>query len=104
LGFYSLGNLADVLAGEIGGVPLTQEMLSTMASLMAVPIVMVFLSLILMPKANRMLNIIAAIVYIVVLRATFLTTITAYYVVLAGIELVCLVVIVWFAFKWPKHG
>jgi hypothetical protein len=104
LGFYSLGNLADVLVGEIGGVPLTQEMLFTMASLMAVPIVMVFHSLILMPKANRMLNIIAAIVYIVVLLATILATITACYVVLAGIELVCLVLIVWFAFKWPKHG
>lgn len=103
LGFYSPGNLADILAGEIGGVPLTQEMLFVMAVLMALPIVMMFLSLILMPKANRVLNIVAAIVYIVVLLATFLTTITAYYVVLAGIELVCLVLIVWFAFKWPKQ-
>jgi hypothetical protein len=103
LGFYSPGNLAEILTGEIGGVPLTQEMLLAMAGLMALPIVMVFLSLILAPKVNRVLNIIVGIFQIVVLLATFLTTITAYYIVLAGIELVCLVLIIWFAFKWPKQ-
>ncbi|UCH05231.1 MAG: hypothetical protein JSW05_03455 [Candidatus Thorarchaeota archaeon] len=103
LGFYSPGNLAEILTGEIAGVPLTQEMLVAMAILMAIPIVMVFLSLLLMPKVNRILNIIAGIAYIVVLLATFLGPLTAYYLVLASIELVCLVLIVWFAFKWPEQ-
>ena len=103
LGFYSPGNLAEILTGEIGGVPLTQEMLLAMAGLMALPIVMVFLSLLLMPKVNRVLNIIVGVFQIVVLFATFLNTITAYYIVLAGIELVCLLLIVYFAFKWPKQ-
>ncbi|MFW9908896.1 MAG: DUF6326 family protein [Candidatus Thorarchaeota archaeon] len=101
LGFYSPGNLAEILTGEIAGVLLTQEMLLAMAILMAIPIVMVFLSIILMPKVNRILNIIAAIFQLILLGATFLNTITAYYVVLAGIELVCLILILWFAFKWP---
>jgi len=103
LGFYSPGNLAEILTGEIAGVPLTPEMLFAMAILMGVPIVMVFLSLLLMPKVNRILNIIAGIVYIVVLGATFLGPLTPYYLVLASIEIVCLVLIVWFAFKWPKQ-
>ncbi len=103
LGFYSPGNLAEILTGEIGGVPLTQEMLLAMAGLMALPIVMVFLSLILMPKVNRILNIIVGLFQIVLLFATFLNVITAYYIVLASIELVCLVLIVWFALKWPKQ-
>jgi hypothetical protein len=94
LGFYSPGNLAEILTGEIAGVPLTQEMLLAMAGLMALPIAMVFLSLILMPKVNRVLNIIVGIFQIVVLFATFLNAITAYYIVLASIELVCLVLIV----------
>ena len=34
LGFYSPGNLAEILTGEIGGVPLTQEMLLAMESIM----------------------------------------------------------------------
>ena len=103
LGFYSPGNLAEILTGEIGGVPLTQEMLLAMAGLMALPIVMVFFPLILTPKVNGVLNIIVGIFQIVVLLATFLNTITAYYIVLAGIELACLVLIIWFAFKWPKQ-
>jgi len=102
LGFYSPGNLAEILTGEIAGVPLTQEMLLAMAILMAIPIVMVFLSLMLMPKVNRSLNIVVGVVYIVVLGATLLNTITGYYIVLASIELLCLVLIVWFAFKWPR--
>ena len=82
LGFYSPENLTDILAGEIGGVPLTQEMLLAMAALMAIPIVMVFLSLILMAKINRILNIIVGIFQIVLLLATFLNTITPYYIIL----------------------
>lgn len=64
---------------------------------------MVVLSLLLMPKLNRLLNIVIGIFQIVVLFAAFLNTITAYYIVLASIELVCLVLIVWFALKWPKQ-
>jgi len=101
LGFYSPGNLAEILTGEIAGVPLTQEMLFAMAIMMALPIVMVLLSVILMPKVNRPLNIVIGIFQLVILFATFLNTITAYYVVLAGIEFICLVLIIWFAFKWP---
>jgi hypothetical protein len=103
LGFYSPGNLAEILTGEIAGVPLTQEMLFMMAIMMALPILMVILSLLLMPKVNRALNIVIGIFQIVVLFATFLNTITAYYVVLASVEFVCLVLIIWFAFKWPKQ-
>jgi hypothetical protein len=103
LGFYSPGNLAEILAGEIAGVPLTQEMLFAMAVMMALPILMVFLSVILMPKVNRPLNIVIGIFQIVILFATFLNTITAYYIVLASIEFVCLVLIIWFAFKWPVN-
>ena len=101
LGFYSSGNLAEILTGEIAGVPLTQEMLLAMAIMMALPILMVILSLLLVPKVNRALNIVIGIFQIVVLFATFLNTITAYYVILAGIEFVSLVLIIWFAFKWP---
>jgi len=103
LGFYSPGNLAEILAGEIGGIPLTQEMLLAMAVLMAIPIVMVFIPLILPAKVNRISNIIIGIVYIVVLAAASLVGPTAYYLVFAGIELMCLVLIVWFAYKWPKE-
>ena len=101
LGFYSPGNLAEILTGEIAGVPLTQEMLFAMAILMAISIVMVFLSIILPVKINRPLNIIIAIFDIIILIATFLGPLTPYYLVLASIELLSLILIVWFAFKWP---
>ena len=104
LGFYSPGNLAEILAGEIAGVPLTQEMLLAMAIMMVLPILMVILSIVLMPKLNRVLNIVIGIFQIVILFATFLNTITLYYVVLASVEFVCLVLIIWFAFKWPVQA
>ncbi|MFW9847719.1 MAG: DUF6326 family protein [Candidatus Thorarchaeota archaeon] len=104
LGFYSPGNLAEILTGEIAGVPLTQEMLLAMAIMMALPILMVILSLLLVPKVNRLLNIVIGIFQIVVLFATFLNTITAYYVVLAGIEFISLVLIIWLAVKWPVQA
>ncbi|MHA1908985.1 MAG: DUF6326 family protein [Candidatus Thorarchaeota archaeon] len=103
LGFYSPGNIAEILTGEIAGVPLTQEMLFAMAMLMAIPIVMVFLSLILKAKVNRVVNIILGIAHIVLLIAASLVEPTAYYLVFAGLEFVFLVLIVWFAFKWPKQ-
>lgn len=102
LGFYSPGNLAEILTGVIGGVPLTPEMLLAMAALMAIPIVMIFLSLILKAKVNRVVNIILGIFHIVLLLASSLVAPTAYYLVFAGLELICLLLITWFAYKWPK--
>ena len=73
LGFYAPGNLEELISGEIAGIQMTQGLLLGSAILMLVPSIMVFLSLVLKAKANRLVNIIVSIVYIGVLGSTFFT-------------------------------
>ena len=71
LGFYAPGNLEELITGEIAGIKMTQELLLGSALLLAVPSVMVFLSLALKSRANRLANIIVGFVYMSVLEAPF---------------------------------
>jgi len=103
LGFYAPGNIEELISGEIADIPMTQSLLFGSAILMAIPIVMIFLSLILKANANRLVNIIVAIVYIVVLVSTFFTGRNpAYYILFAILKAILLALIVWHAWKWPK--
>lgn len=103
LGFYAPGNIEELLSGEIAGIQMTQGVLLGSAFLMAVPSVMIYLSLMLKPNANRLVNILVAMVYIVVLGSTFLTGRNpAYYMLFAILKAVVLVLIVWHAWKWPE--
>jgi hypothetical protein len=56
-GFYETGFIEGVIAGDAGGFQITQVFLLVSAILMAVPSVMVFLSLTLKAKVNRWVNI-----------------------------------------------
>ena len=103
LGFYSPGVIDKVLLGEIGGVQITEGFLLVMAVWMAVPSVMVVLSLTLKPKANRLVNIIAGLVSVAVLGATFFAgEFSIRYTFQAAIEGLLMAAIVWNAWKWPK--
>lgn len=74
-----------------------------MAIWMAIPSVMVFLSLTLEVKANRLAYIIMGIVSIVVLGATILAgEVSSRYMFQAILEAGLIVLIVWHAWKWPK--
>ncbi len=66
---YLLGDVlriysGDFKPGEIAGRPVTRNLLLGIATLMAVPIVMVFLSLTLSYPLNRWVNIIAAVAFL----------------------------------------
>ena len=71
---------------------------------MAIPSVMVLLSLVLNAKANRLVNIIIGIVSIVVLGATFFAgDVSSRYTFQAIVEGVLIGSIIWLAWKWPKQ-
>ena len=72
LGFYAPGNIEELISGESAGIRMTQELLLGSAILMMIPSTMVFLSLALQAKANRLVNMFVGIVYIVVLGSIFL--------------------------------
>jgi hypothetical protein len=103
LGFYAPGNLEELMSGEIAGIQMTQGMLFGSAVLMTVPSVMIFLSLALKAKVNRLVNILVGIIYIGVLGTTFLTGRNpAYYLFYAIVKAVLLALILWLAWRWPK--
>ena len=102
LGFYTPGNIEKVMLGEIGGIQITEGFLLIMAVWMAIPSVMVFLSLTLKANVNRWVNIILAALSIVVLAATFFAgEFSMRYTVQAIVEAVVIVLIIWYAWKWP---
>jgi len=104
LGFYSPGTMEGVISGEIGGIQITEIFLFVMAIWMAIPSLMVFLSLMLKPNANRWVNIVAGFVSLVALVATFFVgEFSARYTFQAVLEGVLIALIVWYAWKWPKQ-
>jgi len=104
LGFYTPGIIEGVVSGEVGGVPITQGFLFVMAIWMALPSLMVFLSLVLKANANRWVNIIAGILSLAVLIATFLVgDISLRYTFQAIVEVLLIVAIIWQAWKWPQQ-
>ena len=106
LGIMKPGAIEDFING-IGatGAPMTQVLLLQIAIAMAIPSVMVFLSLTLKPKANRWANIILGIVYTFFIPLSMLiaTSVSAYYIFLGIVEVVLTALIVWYAWKWPKQ-
>lgn len=75
------------------------------AVVLALPAVMVFLSLMLKAKINRILNIILGIFFtaiMLLIAATSLTAWRTFYVFLALLESFITILIVWKAWKWKR--
>ena len=90
----------EELAEFAGGTPIPQLMLAG-AILMSIPIVMIFLSRVLKHGVNRWANIIAAvitIVYVVGGGSTY-----PHYIFLATLEVVSLLLIIWYAWGWKQQ-
>ena len=91
-----------------GSIQFTPETLLGVSVLMEIPMAMVILSLVLKYRANRWANIVAGIAYTAVtLIAQFILpisngTATTYYLFFGAIEILSTLLIVWYAWKWPK--
>ena len=76
------------------------------AILMAVPALMIFASVVLKPKINRVLNIVFGIFYTAIMLLIAFTSIApwwSFYVFFALLESILTSVIFWTALKWPKQ-
>jgi len=72
---------------------------------LAIPSVMVALSILLSPKVNRFLNVLFGIVFtlmMILIGVNSLTPWYGFYVFLALLESIMTFLIVWFAWNWPK--
>ena len=103
LGFYKPGVVEGILAGVVWEVQITQAFLVIALSLMAVPILMIALSTILAPRANRIANLVVASLYVPVSVFNVIgESWTYYYWGAVGLELVVLAMILRLAWAWPR--
>jgi hypothetical protein len=101
-GLYVPGALPRMLEGKMGPFgPTTQGVLVGTSVMMAVPSVMIFLSLALKPKLNHWLNIILGALYTVIILITMWDW--AFSIFWGIIEVILTALIVWYAWKWPKQ-
>ena len=102
---YLLGDImrifaGDFTAGEMDGVQVTQGMFLGVAALMAIPIIMVFLSLTLPHNIIRWANIIVAIFFVGFNLIGLPTYPGAYDKFLLVVSFVFNALTVWYAWKW----
>ena len=101
-GLYVPGQLKGMLAGGGPIGPVSQISLVVTSLLVTVPGIMIFLSLVLPPKANRWLNIVLGAFYIVVMLIT-MPGAWSFYILLGVIEIALGVLTIWYAWNWPKQ-
>ena len=100
---FMLPDFLEILeTGQAGGVPITQEILLVFAVLLEIPIVMIILSRVLTYSVNRWANIIAAVVTILFVVGGGSTSL--HYIFFATIEVVCMLLIIGYAWKWPNSN
>ena len=97
LGLFIPGALEEVAKTSVStGTTIPQLMLGG-AIMLEIPIAMILLSRVLKFKVNRWTNIIASVFTIVYVVGG---TLSPHYIFIATIEVVCMLLIVWFAWKW----
>jgi len=93
----------DFNAGDMGGMQVNQVMYLGMAVLFVIPICMVYLSLTLKYSVNRWATIIISIIFFGFNLVGLPTYPSAYDQFLIIVGLVFNILIVWYAWKWPKQ-
>ena len=82
-------------------------MLFIASIILAIPPLMIFLSLVLKPKINKILNIVFGLLFTIMMvwiAIDSLTTWYSFYVFLAIVESILTFIIVWKALKWPRQA
>jgi Family of unknown function (DUF6326) len=103
LSFYTPGIVEDILDGKVFVFDLSQTFSTTALTLMAIPILMVVLSMTLPARANRITNLIVASLYVPVTAFNAAGGFWLYFYGLGiALELVLLALILRYAWTWPR--
>ncbi|XEC97450.1 DUF6326 family protein [Paenibacillus tarimensis] len=100
LSFMTPGFLKQIVDGTTD-VKITHGLLLVFSVLLAIPISMIYLSRVLKYTINRLANIIASLVTILFVIAG--GSLYLHYIFFASIETLCMFLIIWNAWKWPKQ-
>lgn len=100
---YVPGKLQSMLDGRIEPLgAVTQTVLFGTAVLMAIPSLMVFLSITLPPTLSRLANIVFGIVYSVMMLLIVISPAWLFYRFFAVLEVGLTLLVVWYAWTWPR--
>jgi len=94
---------AELEAAEIGGFTVNQSFLLGTTAYVVIPSLMVFSTLVLQPRLNRVANIVLGIVYIVTIVIGAVGE-WSYYIFGSVVEVALLAAIVYYAWTWPKQA
>jgi len=98
------GVIGQVMAGEIGGEKIGQDLLLMLALVLLTPLSMAFLTLILKGSVNRWANIVAAVAVMVFELVVLIDDLAqpqpyAYAILFGLVKVVVLALIIWYAWK-----
>lgn len=99
---YMPHTLEDILNGKVFVFDISQAFLLIALIFVAIPVLMIFLSVVLPAKANRLTNIIVAIVFIPYMLFNLAGEAWVHMVLGAVIEVALLCLIIRYAWKWPR--
>ena len=101
-GLYAPGQLKSMLAGKMAPFgPVSQGILIGTSAMMAIPSLMIFLSVALKASVNRPLNITFGVIYTVIIIITASSS-WPFFIFLGFFEVALTSLIVWYAWKWPR--
>ena len=101
-GFFKPGKIEDVMGGEISGIQITEAFLFAISIYIAIASAMVFLSLVLRPTVARASNLVLAAVYVVSTVASAIGETSGYYLLLSAGEIALLLLVIGYAWTWPR--
>ena len=101
---YQTGTVEAILKGEIIGMKIDDFFLLSSSMLMSIPAIMIFLTIIMKPKINRVLNLIFPCLFIFVNIGTYFAPgkVWYYYVYFTSLEYIICLTIIWLSWEWPK--
>ena len=99
---YQPGKLQGMLGGKMAFGPISQGILLGMSALLAVPALMVFLSLVLPSRVYRWMNVFFGVLYTVVMVLAMQGA-WHFYVFYGLVEITLTSTIVWLAWTWPRQ-
>ncbi|MFD4994357.1 DUF6326 family protein [Cellulosimicrobium cellulans] len=103
LGFFTPGIVEDILDGKVFTFDLSQTFSTTALTLVAVPILMVVLSMTLPARASRITNLVVAVLYVPVTAFNAVGESWLYFYGLGiALELILLGLVVRYAWTWPR--
>lgn len=101
---YMPGMMKSIQTGRVFVFDITQGFLVGGLTVVTIPALMIFLSVAMPAKPNRVVNIIAAAVNIPLILFNLAGEAWAHMVLGAAVEVVLLVLILRYAWKWPRTG